>query len=211
MTTTSMVDAARRSRPVYRGSEQFRLLGLLFDTSQPHHLCVSTDAERIALSRLVKAGLVEAFGKEVDTCSSQAHTVYSITLAGRAHFAASEFGLSFVQLCYLAYARRAVRYSVMRGKSSFVAAMVDPIFSVVFAGISPTATRKELAKKGFLLNRTWHTYQVAGRFAELEARHAQVMDSICVWMRAEYNERLKQEMRDPVIAKMVGLVSRHSE
>lgn len=211
MTTITKVDAARRSRPVYRGSEQFRLLGLLFNASHPHPLCVSTDSERIALSRLVKAGLVEAFEREVQTCCSRVHTEYSITLAGRAHFVASEFGLSFVQLCYLAYARRAVRNSIIGGKPSFVAATVDSIFSTVFADISPKVTRKELSKKRFLLNRTWHTYQVAGRFAELEERHAQVMDKICVWMRAVYNERLKQEMRDPVVAKMVGLVSQHSE
>lgn len=210
MTTTSMVDAARRSRPVYCGSEQFRLLGLLFDTSQPHHLCVSTDAERIALSRLVKAGLVEAFGKEVDTCSSQAHTVYSITLAGRAHFVASELGISFPQLCYLAYARRAARNSFLGAKNSFVAATVDSIFSTVFADMSPTVTRKKLTKKGFLLTRTWHTYQMTGRLAELE-RYAALMDKICDWMRTEYNERLRQEMRDPAIAKIVGLVSQHSE
>ncbi len=209
MTTITIADAARRSRPVYRSSEQFRLLGVLFHAAQPLYIRIANVTERVALFRLVKAGLVEASEKQVHNCCTHMHTEYSITLGGRALFAASELGLSFIQLCYLACARHAARNSVIGGRPSFVAAAVDPTFSTVFAGISPEVTRKELTKKRFLITRTWHTYEVTGRFAELE-RYAAVMDKVYAWMRADYNEKLNQAMRDPVIAKMVDLVSRHS-
>ena len=209
--TGSIEAAACRFRLLHYNSEQFKLLGRLFSASQPQHLRLVTGAERIASHRLVKAGLIKASkGKKVHRCCGYVHSRYSITLAGKAHFVASELGVSFPQLCYLACARSAARNSIIGGMPSFAAADVDSVFSVVLEDISPKVTRKVLTRKGFLVKRVWHASAVTARFAELE-RYAAVMDELYLWMKMEYEIRTLQAMRDPAIAKMVDLVRQNME
>jgi hypothetical protein len=202
-------------RLVNYNSKAFRILDQLFKTSEPKHCCCrfATRAERNAMRRLVRAGFIKAETEEEsmhnnNNCctasSSHLYTKYSITLAGRAHYVAAELGLSLPQLCYLACARNAVHNSIITDGRVFFAKDVYTIFGLVFKDISPSITRWELARKGFLARYAWHISSlVTPHFAELERRYATVMDELFHWMKKEYDRQFAEAMYDPVIAKMV--------
>jgi hypothetical protein len=199
--------SACRSRLVYRGSEQFRLIKRLVNSPQPQHLRPATRAERMAIHRLEKIGLVKASKlKAHGCCCGRVHVMYSITLAGRAHLVALEQGLTFPQLCYLACGRNAARNSVIDGRPAFVDKDVDPVFFMVLRGVSPKVTRRELTRKGFLIKYVVHASAMTPRLAELE-RHSKILDELYLWVRTEYEARILEAMRDPAIAKVVGLFS----
>lgn len=202
--------AATSGQSVYRvkffcsNSKAFRLMECLFDAGQ-QHLRLGT-AERKAMSRLVRAGLVKTSReKSAHDCCGHAHVRYSLTLAGRANYVAAELGLSFTQLCYLACARKAARNSVLNNIPAFFVKDVHPIFGMLFGDVSPSVTRWELARKGFLGKCVWHASAMTSRFAELD-RFAAVMDELYRWMKTEYDRRFLEAIQDPVIAKLVGLV-----
>ncbi len=209
--------AVHSRRLVNYNSRGFRILEHLFKATEPKHCCsccrFSTRAERNAMRRLLRAGLIKTETEEEtihddDTCcttsSSQPYANYSITLAGRAHYIAAELGLSFPQLCYLACARKAVHNSIITNGRVFFAKDVYTIFGLVFKDISPSITRWELARKGFLARYAWHTSSLATpHFAELERRYATVMDELYQWMKKECVRYFGEAMHNLVIAKMV--------
>lgn len=202
---TSIADAARGARLLYRNSGQFNLLKRLFYTSLPLHLRPANRAERIAIRRLLKSELVKAWkGTKRHDCCGRPHVRYSITLAGKAHFVAAELGLTFAQLCYLACGRHASSNSVIDGMPVFVDSDVDSVFFMVLKGFSSNVARKELRRKGFLEKRVWHASTLTPRFAEVE-KYAAVLDDLYLWMRAEYDSRIQQAMHDPDIFKVVSL------
>lgn len=204
-TSATIADAARKSRLLYRNSEQFQLLKRFYHSSQPLHFRPAHRTERIAIRRLLESDLIKAWkGRRVHDCCGRPHTSYSITLAGKAHHVASELGLTFSQLCYLACSRCASRNSVVDGMPAFVDRDVDSVFFVVLKGFSSKATRKELTRKGFLARRVWHASWITPRLEELE-RYAAVLDDLYLWMRAEYESKLQQAMHDPAISKVVSL------
>jgi hypothetical protein len=185
-----------------RGSEAARMLGRISTPGSGQGAGPATAAERKTMSRLVKAGLVAV---TVDRCSdcSCTHARYSLTLAGRASNVAAELGLSFRQLCYLAFARAAKRRSIITGEPEFYAKDVDSKFAILFPGISPLVTRKELAKKGFLVKHAWHTSGMTARFAELE-RHAAVVDELYLQLKEEYQRRIERALQDPSTGRIVS-------
>jgi hypothetical protein len=207
--------AVQSRRLVNYNSKAFRILEQLFKASEPKHCYqFATRAERNAMHRLVRAGLIKAETEEEsmhddnNCCTtsrgSYLYTRYSITLAGRAHYVAAELGLSFPQLCYLACARNAVHNSILTDGRVFFAKDVYTIFGLVFKDISPSITGWELARKGFLARYAWHISSVVtAHFAELERRYATVMDELYHWMKKEYDRQFAEAIRDPVIAKMV--------
>lgn len=207
--------AVHSRRLVNYNSKAFRILNQLFKASEPKHCCCrfATRAERNALRRLVRAGLIKAETEEESmddnnncctTSSSNLSTKYSITLAGRAHYVAAELGVSFPQLCYLACARNAVGNSIITEGKVFFAKDVYTIFGLVFRDISPSITRWELARKGFLARYAWHTSSlVTPHFAELERKYATVMQELYQWMKKEYDRQFAEAMHNPVISKMV--------
>lgn len=204
-TSVTIADAARKSRLLYRDSVKFQLLKRLYHTSQPLHFRPANRVERIAARRLLESDLIKAWkGKKVHDCCGRPHFSYSITLAGKAHYVASELGLTFSQLCYLACSRYASRNSVIDGMPAFVDRDVDSVFFVVLKGFSSMATRKELTRKGFLAKRVWHASWITPRLEELE-RYAAVLDDLYLWMRAEYESKIQQAMHDPAISKVVSL------
>lgn len=185
-----------------RGSEAARMLSRVSTLGSGQGARPATASERKTMSRLVKAGLVTI---TVDKCSdcSCTHARYSLTLAGRASNVAAELGLSITQLCYLAFARAARRRSILGGEPEFYAKDVDSLFSILFPGISPLVTRKELTKKGFLVKYAWHTSGMTARFAELE-RHAAVVDELYFRMKEVYQRWRKGALQDPFIARIVS-------
>lgn len=191
-----------RVRFFQRGSGAFRLLGRIFKSDGQQNVRPVTASERKTMSRLVKAGLVIVSRKKHEDCGCTC-VRYSLTLAGRACYVAAETGLSFHQLCYLVFARAAKRRSIITGRPEFYATSISSTFNMLFPVVSPYVTRKELTKKGFLVNHGWHTSGMSARFAELE-RHAAVVDELYVRMREEYHERLLQAMQDPSIAKIAS-------
>ncbi|AIF85403.1 hypothetical protein NTE_03375 [Candidatus Nitrososphaera evergladensis SR1] len=208
--------AVQSRRLVNYNSKAFRILEQLFKASEPKHSSYrfATRAERNAMRRLVRAGLIKAETEEESmhdnnsncciTSSSHLYTKYSITLAGRAHYVAAELGLSFPQLCYLACARNAVHNFIFTDDRVFFAKDVYTIFGLVFKDISPSITRWELARKGFLARYAWHISSlVRPHFVELERRYATVMDELYHWMKKEYDRQFAEAMHDPVIAKIV--------
>lgn len=204
-TASTIADAARGSRLLYRNSWQFNLLKKLFHASQPVHLRPANRAERIAIRRLLKSELVKAWrGKRRHDCCGRPHVSYSITLAGKAHFVAAELGLTFSQLCYLACGRHACSNSVIDGMPVFVDSDVDSVFFMVLKGFSSKVARKELRRKGFLEKRVWHASTITPRFAEVE-KYAAVLDDLYLWMRVEYESKIQQAMQDPDISKVVSL------
>lgn len=197
--------AACRSRLVYRNSEQFRLMKRLFASLQPQHLGLTMPADRVAIRRLERMGLVKTSRVSANgCCCGLPHVMHSITFAGKAHVVASEHGLTFPQLCYLVCGRNAAKTFVIDGMPAFVDKDVDPIFLMVLRSVSPKVTRKELTRKGFLKKYVWHASVITPRLAELE-RHSEVLDKLHLWMRAEYESRLLQAIRNPAIARVVGL------
>jgi hypothetical protein len=109
------------------------------------------------MSRLIRTGLVAATRKDCpNRCCGRTHISYSLTLAGRATYAAAELGLSLNQLCYRTYARAVRCRSIINGEQEFSEKDVHPVFSMLFPANSPAVTRKEPAKKGFLVNHAWH-------------------------------------------------------
>lgn len=204
--TTTVDQAAQRSRLFYRNSDQFRLLERLFDASQPGHLQLETRAQQIAIQRLVKSDLVRAIaGRKVNGCCGRAHASYSITLAGRAHFVATKLGLTFPQLCYLACGRGSAQNAVTGVAPGFADGDVDPVFFMVLRGAQPSDIRKALARKGFIARREWHFSSITPRFVEVE-RHGTVLDELCLWMRSEYEARIIHAIQDPAIARVVSLL-----
>lgn len=191
-----------RAKFFQKGSEAFRLLGRIFKSDGQQNVRPATASERKTMSRLAKAGVVEVSRKKHEDCGCTCIR-YSLTLAGRACYVAAEMGLSFHQLCYLAFARAARRGSIITGRPEFYAKNISSTFSMLFPAVSPYVTRKELTKKGFLVNHGWHTSGMSARFAELE-RHATVVDELYVRMREEDEERLMQAIQDPSIAKIVS-------
>jgi hypothetical protein len=185
-----------------RGSEAARMLSRTSTPGPGQGARPATASERKTMSRLVKAGLVTI---AVDKCSdcSCTHARYSLTLAGRASNVAAELGLSFRQLCYLALARAAKRRSIITGKPEFYAKDVDSLFHILFPGISPLVTRKELTKKGFLVKHAWHTSGMAARFAELEG-HAAVVDEMYSRMKEEHQRWREGALQDPSIGRIVS-------
>lgn len=185
-----------------RGSEAARMLSRLSTPGPGQSARPTTASARKTMSRLVKAGLVAI---TLDRCSdcSCTHARYSLTLAGRASHVAAGLGLSFRQLCYLAFARAARRRSITTGKPEFYAKDVDSKFAILFPGVLPFVTRKELAKKGFLVKHAWHTSGMTARFAELE-RHAAVVDELYLRLKEEYQRRIERALQDPSTGRIAS-------
>lgn len=160
-------------------------------------------AEKKAVARLLKAGIVAAVSEKCPTCSCN-YARYFLTLAGRASYAAEQLGLSFPQLCYLACARWAIRHSLLSGESAFYDKDLRPMFGMFFPDLSPALTRKVLTRKGFLEKRVAHVSAMTRRLAEVEEKYTAVMDDLYQWMRAEYKMRFLERLKDPLVAKMFG-------
>jgi hypothetical protein len=166
-------------------------------------------AEKKAVARLLKAGIVVAISEKCPTCSCN-HERYALTLAGRACYAAEQLGLSFPQLCYLACARWAIRHSLFSGESAFFDKDLRPMFGMFFPDLSPTIKRRELTRRGFFEKRTAHVYGMTRRLAELEEKYATIMDELYRGMRAEYKTRFLEKLQDPLVAKMFGSMQKPS-